>query len=188
MAERSIEEEIKIKAQQGKKLARYMSSTRDLVENQIRKAQERGDFNNLKGSGKPISLDENPFEPPELRMTFKILKDNDFAPYWIELGKEIDAELDKFWRDVEYFKRYTAIFYSQGHCSPAERRFEARKSHFYSESRFALQRIDKKISNFNLHCPIFRMSRPNMKIDDEIFKVISTVEKLIEELQENLKR
>ncbi|HBK54312.1 MAG TPA: DUF1992 domain-containing protein, partial [Syntrophomonas wolfei] len=44
-----------------------MSSTQDLVENQIRKAQERGEFNNLEGSGKPISLEENPFEPPELR-------------------------------------------------------------------------------------------------------------------------
>ncbi len=185
MAERSIEEEIKIKAQQGRKLARYMSSTQDLVENQIRKAQERGEFNNLEGSGKPISLEENPFEPPELRMTFKILKDNDFAPYWIELGKEIDHEIDKFWKEVEYFKRYTAIFYSQEHSSPAKKRFDSKKALFYAESRFTLQRIDKKIGDYNLHCPFFRMGRPNMKIDDEIYKVISSVEKLIEELKQN---
>ena len=86
MAERSIEEEIKIKAQQGKRLARYMSSTQDLVENQIRKAQERGEFNNLKGSGKPISLEENPLSP-RIAHDLKILKDNDFAPYWIELQR-----------------------------------------------------------------------------------------------------
>lgn len=188
MAERSIEEEIKIKAQQGKKIARYMSSTQDLVENQIRKAQERGAFNNLEGSGKPIPLEENPFEPPELRMTFKILKDNDFAPHWIELGKEIDHEIEMFQKELEYFKRYTAIFYSKEHSSPAQKRYDSKKAHFYAESRFTLQRIDKKISNYNLHCPFFRMGRHNMRIDDEIYKVVSAVEKLIEELKQSLEK
>lgn len=188
MAERSIEEEIKIKAQQGKKIARYMSSTRDLVENQILKAQERGAFDNLAGSGKPISLEENPYEPPELRMAFKILKDNDFAPHWIEIGKEIDHEIEVFWQEVEHFKRYTTIFYSKEHNSPAQKRYDNKKAHFYAESRFTLQRIDKKISNYNLHCPFFRMGRHNMRIDDEVFKVITAIERLIEELKQNLKK
>jgi DnaJ family protein C protein 28 len=39
MADKSVDEEIKIKAQQARRLARYMSSTEDLVENQILKAQ-----------------------------------------------------------------------------------------------------------------------------------------------------
>ncbi|MCX5781036.1 MAG: DUF1992 domain-containing protein [Firmicutes bacterium] len=78
MSERSIEEEIKIKAQQNKKIARYMSSTEELVENQIQKARERGDFDNLEGIGKPLDLSENPYEPPEMRMVMKILKNSDF--------------------------------------------------------------------------------------------------------------
>jgi DnaJ family protein C protein 28 len=92
VSDKSIEEEIKLKAQKSRKLARYMSSTQDLVENQIRKAMENGEFDNLAGTGKPLRFEENPYEPPELRMIHKILKDNDFAPYWIELGKEIDQD------------------------------------------------------------------------------------------------
>jgi DnaJ family protein C protein 28 len=54
MAEKSLEEEIKIGAQKARKLARYMSSTEDLVESQIQKAMQRGDFDNLAG-GKVLS-------------------------------------------------------------------------------------------------------------------------------------
>jgi hypothetical protein len=181
MSEKSLEEEIKIKAQENRKLARYMSSTQDLVEEQIRKARERGEFDNLKGKGQPLDLAENPYEPPELRMAYKILKDNDFAPFWIELGKEIDADIDKFWKEVENFRRYTCMFLAEKHIGPSVKRFDSKKASFYFEQRLVLEKIDKKILNYNLHCPTFRMGRSNLNIDDEMFKVISIIEKEIEE-------
>lgn len=180
MSEKSLEEEIKIKAQKAKKLARYMSSTQDLVEDQILKAQARGDFNNLEGAGKPVNLYENPYEPPELRMTFKILKDNDFAPHWIELGKDIDAEIQKFWQGVEYFKRYTHLFVNDKHSKISWKRFAQRKAHFYFESRLSLEKIDKKIRDYNLHCPTYELGRAQLNIDNEMFKVISGIEEIIE--------
>jgi len=181
VSEKSLEEQIKTKAQKARKLARYMSSTADLVENQIRKAQERGDFDNLEGAGKPLDLSENPFEPQELRMTFKILKDNDFAPYWIELGKDIDAEINKFWEDFDRFKRYTYLFCRETHGKLAIDRFEKKKANFYFESRIKLEKINKKITDFNLHCPTFRLGRGNIVVDDEMYKVISGIEQLIDE-------
>lgn len=183
MAEKSLEEEIKIKAQKNRHLARYMSSTEDLVEEQIRKAREKGAFNNLEGNGKPLELYENPFEPAELRMTLKILKDNDFAPYWIELGKEIDAALDKFWLEVERFKRYTALFVAEKRSGVTIRRFEKKKASFYYEQRLAMEKIIKKIIDYNLQCPTFRLGRSNLNIDDEMYKVITAVEKVIEDAQ-----
>lgn len=183
MSEKSIEEEIKTKAQQAKKLARYMSSTEDLVENQILKAQQRGDFDNLEGAGKPLNLEENPFEPLDLRMTFKILKDNDFAPYWIELGKEIDADMAKIDKEVESFSRYTELFYSEKHGSLARRRYDKRKAHFFFETRLRWEKIHKKIIDFNIYCPTFRLGRANISVDDEMYKIINEIEKLIEDLQ-----
>lgn len=183
MSEKSIEEEIKTKAQQAKKLARYMSSTEDLVENQILKAQQRGDFDNLEGAGKPLNLEENPFEPLDLRMTFKILKDNDFAPYWIELGKEVDAEMAKIDKEVEAFRRYTELFYSEKRGSLARKRYDKRKAHFFFETRLRWEKVYKKILDFNLHCPTFRLGRANISVDDEMYKIIAAVEKLIEDLQ-----
>jgi len=181
VAEKSLEEEIKTKAQKAKKLARYMSSTADLVENQIQKAFKRGEFDNLEGAGSPIDLYENPFEPPELRMTFKILKDNDFAPYWIELGKEIDNDIRDLWQEFERFKRYTYLFCQEKHSKSALNRFEKKKAGFYFESRIKLENINKKITDFNLHCPTFRLGRGNIIVDDEMYKVISGIEKTIDE-------
>lgn len=187
MTEKSLDEEIKIAAQKARKLARYMSSTEDLVESQIEKARQRGDFDNLKGAGKPVNLEENPFEPAELRMAYKILKENDFAPYWIELGKEIDNDISKFWTEVEYFKQYTRIFYQDKHNRSVNERYEKKKANFYFEQRLVVEKINKKILDYNLHCPTFRLGRGSLIVDDEMYKVINQIEKLIEELQESSK-
>ncbi len=179
MGDKDLEEEIMQKAQQNRKLARYMSSTRDLVEEQINKAKQRGDFDHLAGAGKPLDLEENPFEPAEMRMAYKILKDNDFAPYWIELGKEIDAALDKLSKEIEYFRRYTEIFCMEQHNGRTRQRFEHKKELFYLERKADLERIDKKILDYNLHCPTFRQGRSNLVIAREMEKIVTEIETTI---------
>lgn len=105
----------------------------DLVGAMIAKAMERGEFDNLEGAGKPLNLEENPFEPVELHMVHKILKDNGYAPYWIELGKEIDVLRAKFSKEVDYFKRYTRIVFSEKRSSAALRRYELKKNDFFTQ-------------------------------------------------------
>ncbi len=184
MSAKSIEEEIKIKAGKAKKLARYMSSTEDLVEQQIIKAQQRGEFDNLSGAGKKLNLYENPYQPPEMRMPMKILKDNGFAPFWIELGKEIDRDFVNFAKEIEFFKKYSTIFYSdKKHSATALKRYESKKEHFYFERRLDLEKITKKIIDYNLACPTFRLGRANIIVEDEIAKVKSAMESLIEDLK-----
>ncbi len=59
------------------------------VDEQIEEAMERGEFKDLPGKGRPIKLDTNPFLTPQVRMANRLLKENGFAPRWIELEKEI---------------------------------------------------------------------------------------------------
>ena len=181
MSDRSIEEEIMIKAQQNRKLAKYMSSTEQLVEDQLQKARERGDFDNLEGTGKPIDLSENPYEPADMRMAFRILKNNDFTPFWIQLGKDIDADTDKLWKEVEDFKRYTINFVNEKHSALINDRYEKRKSLFYHEKRKQFEKLKKKIIDYNLHCPTFRLGRANIEVSDEMYKVMNTIEKALED-------
>ncbi len=184
----SLEEEIKAKAGQAKKLARYMSSTEDLVEQQILQAQERGEFDNLSGAGKRLNLEENPLQPPELRMPYKILKDNGFAPYWIELGKEIDQDFVNLNKELELFKKYSAIFYSnKNHSETTRKRYESRKEHFFYERRLDLEKISRKIIDYNLACPTFRLGRANIIVEEEINKIKTTVESFINELNSDQK-
>ena len=44
----------------------------------IRKAMEEGKFDNLPGKGKPLKLDEDPFEDPEWRLANKMLKEGGY--------------------------------------------------------------------------------------------------------------
>jgi hypothetical protein len=66
-----------------------------IAERKIVEAMEEGAFENLQGTGQPLDLQEDPFEPPPLRMAHRLLRNNGFAPGWIEDSKDIDAEVNR---------------------------------------------------------------------------------------------
>ncbi len=53
-------------------------------------AQERGDFDDLPGHGKPLQLNDNPYAG-EWALGFHALKNAGIAPLWMELDREIQA-------------------------------------------------------------------------------------------------
>src|SRR5437588_12514067 len=75
---------------------------------------EEGAFENLNGRGQPLPLNDDPFEDQSLRMAHRLLRNNGFAPAWIEEGKDIEAAIarlradgaqgritvDEFWREA----------------------------------------------------------------------------------------
>jgi hypothetical protein len=65
-----------------------------IVEERIRTAQQRGEFDNLPGSGKPLALDDDAHVAEELRLAYKILKNADCLPPEIELKREIERTED----------------------------------------------------------------------------------------------
>jgi DnaJ homolog subfamily C member 28 len=151
----------------------------DLVGELIAQAVKRGEFDNLEGAGQPLNLEDNPFEG-DLHMVHKILKDNGFAPFWIELGKEIDALRIKFDKDVDYFKRYTGIIGSEKRSSSAIRQYEQRKDSFYTQSRAQLVEISKKILDYNLQCPVAHLHRVNIDVNEQMSSLINEIEALIQ--------
>lgn len=60
-----------------------------IVEERIRAAQRNGDFDNLKGAGKPLDHEDYSRIPDELRLAYKILKNADCLPPEVELQNEI---------------------------------------------------------------------------------------------------
>jgi len=176
---KSLEEEIKIKAQQARATAKYMANLDDLVEERIRKAQEKGLFDNLEGKGKPLNLQENPFEPPEMRMANKILKDHGFAPYWMELGKDVDASIEQFWREVD---KFLVLLKVKGYKDTKSRKaIDKRVSEFLAQSEERLRDINRKIDSFNCHCPMWWMGRGRLNINQEMAKVRSKLNEALEQ-------
>ncbi len=65
-----------------------------LAEERIREAQDRGEFDNLPGQGRPLQLEDDSHVPQELRMAYKLLRNGGYLPPEIEERKEIDSLLD----------------------------------------------------------------------------------------------
>jgi hypothetical protein len=63
-----------------------------IIDEIIRGAMERGEFDQLPGQGAPLKLDDERHVPEELRLAHRIMKDNDIMPDWIMSGKELEAE------------------------------------------------------------------------------------------------
>ena len=58
------------------------------IEQQIREAMERGEFDNLSGKGKPLDLDAYFATPEDIRMGYAMLKSNEFIPDEVEKFNE----------------------------------------------------------------------------------------------------
>ena len=61
-----------------------------IIEERIRRAQQKGEFDNLAESGKPLMFKDDRHVAEELRLAYKILKNADCLPAEIELKKEIE--------------------------------------------------------------------------------------------------
>ncbi len=60
-----------------------------IAECRIQEAIEAGLFDDLRGQGQPLRLEDESHIPPELRMAYKILKNADCLPPELEMRQEI---------------------------------------------------------------------------------------------------
>lgn len=60
-----------------------------IAEDKIREAQQRGEFRDLKGRGKPLELDDLSQVPEELRAGYRMLKNAGMIPEEVQLSRDI---------------------------------------------------------------------------------------------------
>jgi hypothetical protein len=65
-----------------------------LIEERIHRAQQKGEFEDLEGTGKPLIFENDGQVAGELRLAYKILKNADYLPPEIELKNEIKRTED----------------------------------------------------------------------------------------------
>lgn len=128
------------------------------VDEQIEAAMERGEFKDLPGKGRPIKLDTNPFLTPQVRMANRLLKENGFAPRWIELEKEIKkekAQLKKLLINLKARReRLAALIQRYPHRHEAvSRSFEYERARSIVRYREKLENLNRNIQRVNLLAP-----------------------------------
>lgn len=159
---------------------RSLDDWESAVDKQIREAMERGEFDNLPGAGKPLDLDENPFAPEDWRLAFKILKDNNVAPEWIETGKQIRAEISALAQLLErqtqwQCERLAKIKSLAPSKSIAEREHLAQaREQTMRAYRQRAEALNRLIDTFNLKVPNAQLQVPRLRIDEQLQKFIDT--------------
>ena len=85
-----------------------------IIEQRIKEANERGEFDDLPGQGEPLDLVDDSNVPEDLRLAYKVLKNADCLPPELEAKKEIrqmEDLLDNIPDEKEKYKLIKKINY-----------------------------------------------------------------------------
>ncbi|GAA5991785.1 hypothetical protein JCM11641_005683 [Rhodosporidiobolus odoratus] len=129
-----------------------------IVENRILQAKREGLFNTVRGRGKPLPKDDaesNPFVSRSDFLINRIMKEQDTAPPWVEMQKEVDMALATFRTDLRarWTRRALRIRSSEG-LTPAvvrevldgwkDEEWEAREQAYHAAAVLDVNNLTRK--------------------------------------------
>ncbi len=124
------------------------------IDRQIRQAQERGDFDNLRGKGQPLTPDDpNEVFAGDDAMGLKLLKNNEALPAWIELNKEIAAQQERCRRILESY---------------VAERDRDRRARFAADYRRRAADLNRLIDHYNFIVPARHLEKVKRQIDRDL--------------------
>lgn len=145
----------------------------DIIDEQITEAQQRGEFDNLRGRGKPLDLRKNPYAG-DWEMAYKALSNAGFAPEWIERDKEIRVMIEDaqrmLARHVAWHNEAVAGLAALPPREQARQRqvIETSRANIIARYEKRATEINKKIADFNLIVPLPDKQRFKLRIADDI--------------------
>ncbi len=145
-----------------------------IIEEKIREAQQRGEFSDLAGEGRPLPLDENPYEDPAWQTANRVMKAAGFRPDWIEEDVALREALTQARAKLIKARDWRAAQLA-GSAPPAGPA-AARRRHFVADewaraqARFAAEaaEINKRIVRLNLKVPLARLQRMLVDVEAEL--------------------
>ncbi|GJQ11474.1 hypothetical protein GpartN1_g3265.t1 [Galdieria partita] len=135
---------------------------RSFVEMRIREMILNGDFENLKGKGKPFNYSDSSVRDGTFDLAMKMLKNNDLKPPWIELMQEIDKEK----KAIRQFLRLQWLNYLVASRTFVDQDISLNNTGIWCKQEEYLKQqimqLNRKIDDFNLQKPermdfIFRL-------------------------------
>ncbi|NXF13670.1 DJC28 protein, partial [Smithornis capensis] len=146
-----------------------------LVEDLIQESMAKGDFDNLRGKGKPLQKFSNcPHIDPMTHNLNRILIDNGYQPEWILLQKEIRETIEQLRKSVVASRRKLGE-----PLTPSGQKEWDRICEQFMED---IRKLNKRVDNFNLVVPILSGQMVHFSPEKEIVRARKTFEALREEV------
>jgi DnaJ family protein C protein 28 len=143
------------------------------IDEQIRRAIARGEFENLPGKGKPLELSENPHEDPGWRLAFRMLQSSGYTLPWIEKRRTIENEIEAARADLE-----RSWLWQQSALAERQPRefIEAEWQRAMALFRRRITDLNRQIFSYNLEVPASQFQRLPLNADQEIEKIATALD------------
>ncbi len=142
----------------------------NLIEDKIQEGKEKGIFEELKGKGKPLNLNKNPFGKDK-ELAHSLLKDNKMTPAWIGSRKMImdnienlRLQMKKSWKRHE---REYRVLTDQTHRDSLIISWDDDCLHWEKE----IVKLNKLINDYNLKRPINNLEIIKIELNRELQKI-----------------
>lgn len=128
------------------------------IEDHIHQAMQDGKFDDLSGKGKPLRLDDDAHVDAEWRLAYHVLKEGGFSLPWIELRREIEAEIDAARAALRLaWEQRSAQNVGEAEWQRARLAFAGQ-----------VERINVRIRDYNLQIPAIRFEMRMLNAEQEI--------------------
>lgn len=135
-------------------------------------------ISSLPGAGKPLSFDDDPNTPDDMRTAYKIMRDNDVQPEWVMAGKELEDKRTKMLSDLKRgFDGYRGALGDAARMTDAARATERRQNadsawgRLYRTFTTAFETYNKQIITYNLKLPPGIPHKPHLNLQRELDKL-----------------
>lgn len=131
----------------------------------IYESMRRGEFDNLKGLGKPLECEAvNPVLDTVEQKINNMLKNSGFTPDWVSLDKDIRAATSRLREDM-------ALAWAVCGPYPMKQEQTALWKKHLQQFHTTTDSINKMIFNLNLIVPSLTIQRSNLRLDKLLIKV-----------------
>jgi hypothetical protein len=146
---------------------RMRTDLQNLIEDLIEDGRQRGIFDNLKGSGKPLELDRNVFEG-SMELANRLLKENQLRPAWISrrllVLEKIEALREAIGRTWERYEPAFQQAQGEGQRGALTVGWDD-ACHQWEEE---IAQINRLIDDYNLKRPGERLEIFKLRLADEL--------------------
>ena len=147
------------------------------IDDALSKALNEGLLDNLPGAGKPLNLSEDSNIPSDQRLAYRILKANDMAPEWIEMGKVLNKKKRDLLTKIKKLVSTEQSMMAKAEIAPPQQRPALRQNakDYFRVSKGKLSRAkdeyNRMITDYNLKVPSGIEHRRYFSIEDEIKRI-----------------
>jgi DnaJ family protein C protein 28 len=156
-----------MQADGGPRAERAQGNWERWIDKMIREAIEAGQFDGLRGAGRPIDWEDESLVDDAWVMAFRIMREQGFAPEWIELAKEIRRELTSARATVLNAWRWR-VARLPGAREGERRYIDAEWRRARTAFAETVAELNVKIADFNLKVPIVRLQKFKLEVAQEL--------------------